>query len=264
MYRVFTVDENLAESPEQVGTKAKFWFHHEELGRCLFKFSRPTAGEDWSEKVASECAAKLGLPHARYELARSQSGRGVISPSFMPKRGTLIHGNELLLQSDPNYGAAAHKYRVSEHTIDLVLNTVGQNQILLPLDWTPPAGISRAVEVFVGYILLDALIGNTDRHHENWGLIERNDSVTATQVSHLAPTYDHASSLGRNEPEEKLTKRLVGKDKNYTLQTYAAKSDSAFYLAARDHKPLTTQDAFRHVAFVIRMRPSYGLSNLTE
>lgn len=249
MFPVFEVDENAAESTEQLGTKKKSWFRHTELGRCLFKVSRQDTGEDWSEKIAAELCGLLGLPHARYELAISGELYGTISPSFMPEGGTLIHGNELLLQLVPGYGDTASSYRVSEHTIDLVLDTINKTGAKLPIDWNPPGGIELAAEVFVGYLLLDAWIGNTDRHHENWALIERFASTTgnAPEFS-LAPTYDHASSLGRNESDENRQKRLTSRDKNYTVEAYVQKARSALFLNADDPKPLTPLEAFRHAA----------------
>ncbi|MYE54981.1 MAG: hypothetical protein F4X34_07285 [Chloroflexi bacterium] len=65
---------------------------------------------------------------------------------------------------------------------------------------------------FAGYLLLDALIGNTDRHHENWGLLRRRTS--AGWSGYLAPSFDHASSLGRELQDERreilLSENRVG------------------------------------------------------
>jgi len=71
-------------SDEVIGTKVKFWFEHEKLGRCLYKQKKENhLGEDWAEKVASELYRLLGLPHATYHLAETWEGkRGVVSPSF--------------------------------------------------------------------------------------------------------------------------------------------------------------------------------------
>ena len=101
-----------------------------------------------------------------------------------------------------------------------------------------PDNIGIPIEVFVGYILLDAWIGNTDRHHQNWGIISRTvtekGSHPDTCRSTLAPTYDHASSLGRNETDENRLKRLEGKDRGFTVQKYVEKCTSAFYNEAGD------------------------------
>jgi hypothetical protein len=203
---------------EAMGSKYKFWFEHPELGRCLYKQARLNLGEDWAEKVASELCELLGIPHANYELAATSEGNlGVVSSYFLPNGGTLVHGNELLTPIVPNYPTFA-TYNLSQHTIDLVLRIISDESVNLPIGCTVPSGIQKAVEVFVGYLLLDAWIGNGDRHHENWGVV-RNKAVPTTsetahlaptasetvnlasptsKTAHLAPSYDHASSLGRD------------------------------------------------------------------
>ena len=154
---------------ETLGSKYKFWFEHEELGLCLYKQVRQNLGEDWAERVAAELCELLGLPHALYELAETWSGhRGVVSRYFLPEGGILVHGNELLTPIVPNYPTFV-TYGASQHTIDLVLRVIDSEPVNLPIGWTSPSGIQTAVEVFVGYLLLDAWIGNGDRHHENWG-----------------------------------------------------------------------------------------------
>lgn len=229
-----------ASSNETLGSKYKFWFYHEELGRCLYKQSRPNLGEDWAEKVASELCKLLGLPHAVYELASTWKGdRGVVSPNFLPQGGTLVHGNELLSSIVPNYPAFA-TYGISQHTIDIVLRVIAGESVNLPIGWTPPSGIQKAVDVFVGYLLLDAWIGNGDRHHENWGIVRMKTASTSEETEHLAPTYDHASSLGRDLSNEQRQKRSV--------QAYANKCFSAFYASVDDRKTLKTFDAFSLVA----------------
>ncbi|WNN88943.1 hypothetical protein [Gloeocapsopsis dulcis] len=85
---------------------------------------------------------------------------------------------------------------------------------------------------------MDAWIGNTDRHHENWAFISVDDKI------YLAPTYDHASSLGRNESDEKRQKRLTTSDYGFSIQAYVEKCTSALYAKNSDKKPLTTFDAF--------------------
>ena len=137
---------------EMMGSKYKFWFEHEELGLCLYKQVRENLGEDWAEKVASQLCFLLGLPHAVYELAETWEGnRGVVSPYFLPQGGTLVHGNELLTPIVPNYPTSG-TYKVTQHTIDIVLNVISDYLVNLPIGWTAPNGIQSAVEVFVGYL----------------------------------------------------------------------------------------------------------------
>jgi len=206
--------------------------------------------------VASELCELLGIPHANYELAATSEGnRGVVSSYFLPNGGTLVHGNELLTPIVPNYPTFA-TYNLSQHTIDLVLRIISDESVNLPIGWTVPSGIQKAVEVFVGYLLLDAWIGNGEIHHENWGVV-RNKAVpttsetahlapsasetvnlasTTSKTAHLAPSYDHASSLGRDLSDRQRQKRSV--------EAYANKCFSAFYGSVDDKKPLKTIDVF--------------------
>ena len=90
--------------------------------------------------------------------------------------------------------------------------------------------------------MLDALIGNTDRHHENWAVLERTDQ--AGRHASLAPSYDHASSLGRELKDDERSARLEGKDRRRTVETYARRARSALYRSPGDSRPLSPIDAF--------------------
>ncbi len=241
MFPIVVVPADAADLIEQLGTKEKFWFLSATGVSCLFKQVRQDTGEDWSEKVACEISSLLGLPHAHYDFGTWKDLRGVVTPSFVPERGRLVHGNELLVRLVPQY-PGAKSFRVRQHTLRLVLAVLRAGPVLPPLGWLPIAGVTSAVDVFIGYLLLDAWIGNTDRHHENWGLM-----VSPEMTVHLAPSYDHASSLGRNESDENRTGRLTTRDEGWSVQKYVERATSAFYHSTGD-KPLSTIDAFRQAA----------------
>ena len=101
----------------------------------------------------------------------------------------------------------------------------------------------------MGYLLLDAWIGNSDRHHENWAILQRDDG------RFLSPSYDHASSLGRNEPDARMAGRLRGTDPRSTVEAYANKCRSALYETPDAVHPMTTRDAF---AFAVKNRATAG------
>lgn len=252
VFPIIPVPDDAAQAVEAMGTKPKFWFRDPSRNLCLYKEARPGTGEDWAEKVAAELAELLGLPHANYELATWRHTRGTISPLFVPKVGRLIHGNELLLSLMPGYPTSKSRsrnfYRVSQHTLDLVLRLVSAHKLRLPIGWTPLGGVRTPTGVFVGYLLLDAWIANQDRHHENWGWVVTVIELGLGATTHLAPTYDHASSLGRNESDEARTRRLTTKDRGWTVEAYVEKAKSALYAKAEDKKPLTTFEAFRQAA----------------
>lgn len=229
---------------EAMGSKYKFWFDHEDLGRCLYKQARQNTGEDWAEKIAAELCELLGLPHARYELATTwEGGYGTVSPSFVSEGGTLVHGNEILAPIVPNYPQSESR-GVSQHTIDIVLKAIGDDCVNLPIGWTLPVGIQTAVDTFVGYLLLDAWIGNTDRHHENWAFLRNKTASTSRETVYLAPTYDHSSCLGR----ELLDQKRQEKFNNCSVEAYVNRCRSALYASINDTRPLKTFDAFCEVA----------------
>lgn len=71
MKKPFPIIDILPDAPEadeDLGTKEKFWYRHDNLN-YLYKKTRQNTGEDWSEKIASELCSLLDLPHAIYELA---------------------------------------------------------------------------------------------------------------------------------------------------------------------------------------------------
>lgn len=250
MYEVIDVTADAGQL-EPMGSKPKFWFEATERGPCLFKAARPDSGEDWSEKVAERLAESLGLPHAEYELAMWKGERGIVTPRMTSPHEDLVHGNEILIELDRDYEDQSAGYRTPMHTVSAVLDAIHAQQIAPPDGYALPEGVETAIDVFIGYLALDALIGNTDRHHENWAAIrhvtqggEEGGPLT------LAPTFDHASCLGRNEPVGRMSERLTTNDGGFTVEAYAERARSALYSSATDAKPLTPLDAFLEAAQV--------------
>jgi hypothetical protein len=240
-FQIFVVDPDVYNEQESLGTKEKFWFSHEQLGRCLYKKSRSNiAGEDWSEKIAAELCRLLKLPHAEYELATCNDEYGIISRSFLPENGNLVLGNEILSRIYPDY--PKDNRDLSKHTIERIFGAFERLEISMPIGWEPLENISEAQHTFIGYLLLDAWIGNSDRHHENWGFLKLDEKL------YLAPTYDHASCLGRNESDRKREDRLRTYDRGYSVGAYADKCQSYFYASIGKEKRIKTFEAFSEAA----------------
>jgi len=246
-YPIVELAEDVPAQLEQLGTKTKFWYRDENGLRMMFKQGRPGTGENWAEKVCCEICRLLDIPHAEYELAVWKNNRkGVVTPTFVPKGGRLVLGNELLARIADNYDQTK-RFRARQHTVRTVMAAASLEIIGFPIDWNPPESVTDAAGVFVGYLMLDALVSNQDRHHENWGVILRPEEGIS-----FAPTFDHASSLGRNETDDARTDRLTTKDKGRSVEAYVARAKSAFYATYSSTKPLTPLDAFREAA---KLRP---------
>lgn len=247
-FAVYHVPDDAPIKWEAMGTKPKFWFTRDEE-TWLFKATRPGQGEHWAEVIAAHLAGLLGLPHAHYELGtwRDKTGAmnsGVVTRTFVAEGFDLVHGNELLAEQDPSYPPDGARYvRTQQHTIEAVRAVVGAPGVGLPLGWQPPAGIQSPVDVFGGYLLLDAWIGNTDRHHENWALVVG----LAQDHRYLAPTFDHASSLGAHHQDDQRQRRLASRDPAFGVEGFvrSARARSALFLRAGEVRPLPMVDAFR-------------------
>jgi hypothetical protein len=117
----------------------------------------------------------------------------------------LVHGSDLLPGVVLGYDRAK-RFRQADHTLESILDAVAS---------VIPSGERReeAFQRLAGFVVLDALVLNTDRHHENWALF-RKRGAGGTLHHTVAPSYDHASSLARNEPAEKLESWLADKSLN--------------------------------------------------
>ncbi len=231
-YPIISLGNEDVLAPEEMGSKSKEWVRvGGDTEPWLFKNARisqsQVTGEHWAEKIAAEIADLLNIPHAKVELANLERSPGCISrrfPELAQPGAELIHGNDLLTGAVLGYDRTK-QFRQSDHTVENILAAI--SHVL------PDATEQRvAFQQMAGYLILDAIILNTDRHHENWALIRiiHPDG----RISHtMAPTFDHASSLGRNEPPNKLASWLseTGRPAWYTARS---KCRGGIYLRSDD------------------------------
>jgi hypothetical protein len=224
-YPILIVSPDSPIDDEALGSKPKFWFRRDGQ-HWLFKEARENTGEDWAEKVAAEIAHRLDISAAEVELAEYKGRRGSALRSFVAtKRGEeLIHGNEILagqvLGYDPN-----KRFRQNDHTLENIHKAIGK---MFP----SPATNLVILRQLASYLVLDALIGNTDRHHENWGLLFHFETQKEEMVISLrvAPSFDHASSLGRELNDAGRTRMLA----ENRVSRYVRKGRGGVYLSETD------------------------------
>ncbi len=220
---------------EELGTKPKRWLSRPDTGdRWLMKYattSRPAGqqeyrkGDDWAERIAYGIAELLGIPAAPVELAfeTSDSNKrfGTICQSVLREEESLVNGDELMGER----GIRVSRKNRGLYTVEAVFKSLEGIR--------PPRAMAKDLstwEVFVGYLALDALIGNTDRHEENWSAIK---STQPDPQLRLSPTFDHASSLGFQLSDQDKEGRLASRDRNRTPEGYADRAKTTF--AGRPH-----------------------------
>ena len=176
--------------PEPGGGDANVWLIDPETKKyALFKPVVAKAGrrqgEDWAEKAVEQIADILGVPSARIRMAIRHSQAGLLSYDLAPAGSELQTGAVVIGEIDDRLIPRA-KERLG-HNLENVY------QVLSPLDAVGmPVGFT-AYDQFCGYLFLDALVANRDRHEENWGVLrDAQGRVT------LSPSYDHGNSLGFN------------------------------------------------------------------
>lgn len=164
---------------------------------------------DWTECVGSALALALGIPAAASRLAVQDGVTGVIVQNVRASGYDMVTGRLAMLHE---IGVATRdsdrdKTASRGHSVDNILGTLAA--------YGPPPGwaswsTSSATDVMVSYFVLDALIGNGDRHEQNWSVLRARSSADGLPDS-LAPTYDLEASLGFQLSDEQRTARLRDK-----------------------------------------------------
>ncbi len=239
LYPILKVRPEWVVEREAMGSKTKFWYRSVPTeAPWLFKFPQPNTGQHWAEKIAAEVAALLEITHAVVELAVFNQAHGSASQSFAVNGWNLFHGNQMLAGQVTGYNPT-RRFRQSDHTLSNIFRALDGAFI------TPEARLKHKARL-AGYLVFDALIGNTDRHHENWGILRRQTADRWTGM--LAPTFDHASSLGRELRDEgpgKTRKRLLAEKR---IQVYAESATGAIYWEASDRRGLSPLELVRRAA----------------
>ena len=226
-FEVKEVKQEWILDPEEMGSKRKFWYRRPGEGEreWLFKYPREDTGEHWAEKIAAEIAELLDVRHATVELAIFKGARGSVTESFVSDELKLVHGNQMLEWFVSGY-EAGRRYGQSSHTLKNIWQVIDEVSVESEAEMDGKLCIAE-------YLVLDALIGNTDRHHENWGILFRR-AGEGLEWS-LAPSFDHASSLGRELRDERRN-MLLDEDR---ISNYVERGHGAIFWSEEDQRGLS-------------------------
>lgn len=144
--------------------------------------------DDRVEKLACGLAKLLALPSAEIALVRRGGAEGLISHN-VATTGWSLQPADVVLSEYPGYVSCGSDRKMRERPGHNMANI----ELLLDAMLGPPASdlsTWRAFDVFVGYLVFDAWIANTDRHAFNWAVL------LSPEGDRLAPSFDHGSALG--------------------------------------------------------------------
>lgn len=176
------------------------WRRAEEGGNL-----RPWITDHYSERIVCELAGLFGLPAAPVQLGRRNGVEGSMSQSIIPKGWSRVAG-DVLLSSLPGYLSLSAQ--ASMRTGQIIRDGYTLANIASVLDsangppgteWEP----CSAFDVFVGYLILDAWVANSDRHAENWLVLSGEDGA-----QRLGASFDHGTALGSGFKEPAYIKHV--------------------------------------------------------
>lgn len=216
------------------GSKEKRWYESETTNKlALFKLPisfrsetlREPTGESWSEKVSSEIGKAIGFKTHKTDIATMKLTHDVmdfygINPefakhfkeihgslcwSFLNENESLVEGADMIMGYDQTYDRDFLQGDKEIYNFDLLYRVFRDYEMLDDL---------------FQMIVFDTLIGNTDRHQDNFGII-RNENTG--KIIRFAPLYDNASSLGRELSRENAEKKLSD-DRSFNAYLFGTKS----------------------------------------
>ena len=121
--------------------------------------------EYWSEIIASEVGIHLGFDMLKYDVAYNRGEMGCISKSMVTEgQNKLSEGISYLTGFDTTYNPD-DKNSKKQYTFHFICESLKYFQL--------DHYISNIIEI----IILDSVIGNGDRHQENWGIITEYSDV---------------------------------------------------------------------------------------
>lgn len=146
-----------------------------------------------SEYLGSHIFQSIGIPVQETFLGTYNGKNVVVMKNFLESGDALVAFNgvgESSLERDKEL----YQYTYEDITAMLTENMKSTN-------------VTETIERFWDMFIVDALIGNFDRHGGNWGFIKRNNQYR------IAPVYDNGSSLyPKMNTDEKIAEVLASQE----------------------------------------------------
>lgn len=195
-------DKRLLRCPEQARAPTLIPGH-----RYQFKQSRHIYPEQfWAEVVAFHVGRLTAVPvPPAYPAWDSSSGTCAALIEWFygyPDRPvtSFLSGGLFMKAMIKDYDfkrGRQHNFETIERLCGVLANPNGHGPVMLDANW---------MGEWAAMLTFDALVGNTDRHHENWGFLYERTMDVPPPNTHLAPAFDNGTSLGHEFSSKQFDK----------------------------------------------------------
>lgn len=214
---------------EGSGRSEKIWLtNSDNTETVLFKFNKAeTTTEHMSEVIASDIANILGINSANVKIGIYNGRIGCASYLINEIGEDLIEGVRLINKFYPYY--------------DPEILYDSENEMYYSLEMILQAlSVYEFKNEFFKIIIFDFIIGNTDRHQNNWAILGKSG------ITRLCPVYDNGSSLCSYIKDDDVNNYL-GKDRVRFNALVNSKSKSRIKIDCKRSKEPTHLEVFKYV-----------------
>lgn len=216
------------EEPLVRGSRKKMLVVTDERKIAMFKYEREDyeCSEACSEKMAYEIAKVLDYECARIEIAYDHNDKiGVLNYYFTDRRS--VSHTDIVAYLNKDIKERNMYYTISN--IKSVLDDIDE----------------ELFKQFIKIMIFDALIGEQDRHEENWGITDKDGKNI------ISPLYDNGDSLLREFRNIENAQKYYDGTKDF--DKYIERSKTIIY--KEDHK--TKYKHFELVRELYKKYPQY-------
>ena len=152
-----------------------------------------------------------------------------MSYNILKDNEELIEGINLINLKYPNYDPdKLYDSKIKEYySLEMILNSL--------------ESYPQIIEQFIKIMFFDYIIGNTDRHPSNWGVLKKDGNIIG-----LSPIYDNGSSLCAYIKEDKINDYL-GNDKVRFKSLVITKSKSRIRIDKYNKKEPTHLEVMKYL-----------------
>lgn len=185
------------------GLRVKSWFERI-CDKEVFLYKEPKiykysdnifiTKEIWTELIACKIGKFLGLDITEAIPACIDGNFGILIKNFLERGSAGMPISELIEAKD-----FFTKINASNQHNLLFINMLLQQSKIDETAWNK----------YLEMLVFDTLIGNNDRHDENWGFLYDRHK----RIFKLSPIYDNASCLTSGETEERVNELLSDSNK---------------------------------------------------